>query len=185
MPTATVRRPLPFLRLRPVAPVTTPPLPSPLARRGAAERAYLQGQLWAEARRRRTQEQHDPNVPAVLLKKKFECSVSAVLADSGIDEDGSLLFFPDGVPLLDEDDMALRGFSNDTVSGTALDYDSSSGSDDCASPGPGGDATFHGSHAWQVPSFLDAVDVVRQRGTANVPMPAIKGGRKVALRPRS
>ncbi|KAL3807953.1 hypothetical protein ACHAXA_006173 [Cyclostephanos tholiformis] len=122
-------------------------MPSPLARRGAAERAYLQGQLRAESLRRRKQEQHnadrklrehdndimmpidDPNGDSdskdgqiqVMVEKrnddplslatspptilhKFKRSVSAVLADSGIAEDGNLLFFPSGVPLLDEED---------------------------------------------------------------------------------
>ena len=169
----------PQLRIRPITLMKKPKMPSPLARRGAAERAYLQGQMWAESLRRRKQEQHNAerklrenandimmpiikddlnndNVPSdeqiqtmienfsagfaglgdhpedvnwnhlhntmppekknnpeksmslassppTILKKSFKRSVSAVLADSGIAEDGNLLFFPSGVPLLDEE----------------------------------------------------------------------------------
>lgn len=47
------------MRIRPVTLLKKSLLPSPLARRGAAEWAYLQGQLRAEALRRRKQEEHN------------------------------------------------------------------------------------------------------------------------------
>lgn len=47
------------MRIRPVTLLKKSTLPSPLARRGAAERAYLQGQLRAETLRRRKQEEHN------------------------------------------------------------------------------------------------------------------------------
>ncbi len=171
-----------------------PKMPSPLARRGAAERAYLQGQMRAESLRRRKQEQenaerklmenandimmpinkddlNNENVPSdgqiktmienfnagfaglgqhpedldrnhhhstfppkkknnplyqmslassppAILKKSFKRSVSAVLADSGIAENGNLLFFPSGVPLLDEEgEIDIDGDSPDSAHG--------------------------------------------------------------------
>lgn len=47
------------MRIRPVTLLKKSSLPSPLLRRGAAERAYLQGQLRAETLRRRKQEEHN------------------------------------------------------------------------------------------------------------------------------
>lgn len=47
------------MRIRPVTLLKKNKMPSPLARRGAAEWAYLQGQLRAESLRRRKQEQHN------------------------------------------------------------------------------------------------------------------------------
>jgi hypothetical protein len=172
---------VPQLRIKPVF-NTTPrrdvTTPSPLARRGAEERKYLEGQLRAEAMRRQDHEQHNedrkmrqlresqsdhssesdvtdveiqnlmdkfnlgfgngddgrhvldqkPNnlkyyapknvsrgitkadtdniasSPPLILQKQFRRSVSAVLADSRSkdEEDDFVLFFPDGLPLLDE-----------------------------------------------------------------------------------
>lgn len=155
----------PQLRIRPIHHIrkdSEKKMPSPLARRGAAERDYLQGQIKAELRERRKQRQHnedrkmrgsispkdieglkDSNIassdadaqsiankfklgtfgrdgqkgrinylpkktnkdsrggfgaasPPSLLKKTFKRSVSAVLEDSGIAEDGNLLFYPSG-----------------------------------------------------------------------------------------
>ena len=155
----------PQLRIRPIHHIrkdSEKKMPSPLARRGAAEREYLQGQIKAELRERRKQRQHnedrkmrgsispkdieglkdkdiassDADVqsiankfklgtfgrdgqkgivnylpkktnkdsrggfgaasPPSLLKKTFTRSVSAVLEDSGIAEDGNLLFYPSG-----------------------------------------------------------------------------------------
>jgi len=147
----------PQLRIRPIHHIrkdSEKKMPSPLARRGAAERDYLQGQIKAELRERRKQRQHnedrkmrgsisprdieglkdkditssDADVqsiankfklkgrvnylpkktnkdsrggfgaasPPSLLKKTFKRSVSAVLEDSGIAEDGNLLFYPSG-----------------------------------------------------------------------------------------
>ena len=155
----------PQLRIRPIHHIrkdSEKKMPSPLARRGAAERDYLQGQIKAELRERRKQRQHnedrkmrgsispknieglkdedisssDTNAqsiankfklgtfgrdgqkgkvsylpkktnkdlrggfgaasPPSLLKKTFKRSVSAVLEDSGIAEDGNLLFYPSG-----------------------------------------------------------------------------------------
>jgi hypothetical protein len=153
----------PRLHIRPITLIKKPNMPSPLARRGAAERAYLQGQLRAESLRRRKQEQHNAErklrehtrdvmmpiddlngkndstdgriramighnntlpikkkksnprdsqslatSPPTILHRSFKRSVSAVLADSladsGVAENGNLLFFPSGVPLLDEED---------------------------------------------------------------------------------
>ena len=184
----------PQLRIRPITLLKKPKMPSPLARRGAAERAYLQGQMRAESLRRRKQEQHNAerklmanandimmpinkddlnneNVPSdgqietmienfnagfaglgqhpedldrnhhhstfppkkknnplyqmslassppAILKKSFKRSVSAVLADSGIAENGNLLFFPSGVPLLDEEgEIDIDGDSPDSAHG--------------------------------------------------------------------
>lgn len=150
-------------------------MPSPLARRGAAERAYLQGQLKAEALRRRKQAQHNErrklrlrdnatifpadgikdedisnkdilnmvekfkfglglskkknsrqdlrefaSSPPPILKATFKRSVSAVLADSGIHEDSNLLFFPDGVPLLNEEEESSLHL-HELVDATAID----------------------------------------------------------------
>ncbi len=172
----------PRLHIRPITLIKKPNMPSPLARRGAAERAYLQGQLRAESHRRRKQEQHnaerkrrehnndimmpidDPNdesdsadgriramvdhrnklpisemnnprdplslatSPPTILHKSLKRSVSAVLAESGIAENGNLLFFPSGVPLLDEEgeidphDVEIQDgdrYINDLVGGDA------------------------------------------------------------------
>ena len=52
----------PQLRIRPIHHArkeSEKKLPSPLARRGAAEREYLQGQIKAELRERRKQRQHN------------------------------------------------------------------------------------------------------------------------------
>jgi len=155
----------PQLRIRPIHHIrkdSEKKMPSPLARRGAAERDYLQGQIKAELRERRKQRQHNEDrkmrgsispknieglkdkdissseadaqsiankfklgtfgrdgqkgrvnylpkktnkdsrggfgaaSPPSLLKKTFKRSVSAVLEDSGIAEDGNLLFYPSG-----------------------------------------------------------------------------------------
>ena len=53
------KNPIPQLPMRPILTKKELKMPSPLARRGPAERAYLQGQLKAEAQRRRKQEQHN------------------------------------------------------------------------------------------------------------------------------
>ena len=56
---ATSRQVFPQLRIRPIASNKELKMSSPLVRRGAAERAYLQRQLKAEALRRRKQEEHN------------------------------------------------------------------------------------------------------------------------------
>ena len=148
------------MRIRPVTLLKKSSLPSPLARRGAAERAYLQGQLRAETLRRRKQEEHNAqrklreNVsttsyldgqietmiekfkvgfvdlgietqddhpppqrkgaqhpynasPPTILTRSFKRSVSAVLDDSDIPADETLLFFPSGTPLLGHNKHAV------------------------------------------------------------------------------
>ena len=66
--------------------------------------------------------EHDPmsraSSPPTILKKSFKRSVSAVFADSGIAENGNLLFFPSGVPLLDEEgEIDIDGDSPDSAHG--------------------------------------------------------------------
>jgi len=252
----------PQLRIRPILKKELN-MPSPLARRGAAEREYLQGQLKAEALRRRKQEQHNeerklrwnaniapvngfkgdvkddeeilsmiekfkfgfgdgalaedkknlkslPNrsiqdlrgfaaSPPAILKKTFKRSVSAVLAESGIDEDGNLLFFPDGVPLLrDEDEIA----SNDVTNGATIDCDGQDNSHGrrCSFgkvDGRSEDESESGSISQESSSSDDlspsliAADVIWQLGAAgsdglprDFSMPTTKGNKKMTLRPK-
>ena len=169
----------PQLRIRPIHTTSTnnsmmkkieteeKKMPSPLARRGAAEIQYVQTQLKAEARQRRKQERHNEDrkmrvgeaaannssdvnhllvfndindidfsdgyilnmmdkfklvdtskrqhnghtkklrdfasSPPMILKKTFNRSVSDVLKDSGLEEDGNLLFYPSGEQIQYED----------------------------------------------------------------------------------
>ena len=77
----------PQLRIRPIHQVTTSKreeknMPSPLLRRGAAERAYLQGQLKAEALQRRKQEQHNED-----RKMRGRTSISPIDIDGLKDKD--------------------------------------------------------------------------------------------------
>lgn len=238
----------PQLRIRPILKRELE-LPSPLARRGAAEREYLQGQLKAEALRRRRREQHNEQrklrwnadeVPAgdraggggrdgdvlsmverlrfgfrgapaegkgtpqssagghdmgglslsasppAILKTTFKRSVSAVLADSGIDEDDNLLFFPDGVPLLRDEEEGPPDESADSTAGDCGILNGG-GSDDGESEG--------GSMAWgsvtledNSPSLIPA-DVIWQLGVGldnmgEFPLPVAKANKKVTLRPK-
>jgi hypothetical protein len=189
----------PQLRMRPVSIAketqnTIITMPSPIARRGEAERAFLQRQMKAEALIRREQARHnqerklrnactimpiDPppcsegerqqeeglpishmaqhpttadgnqpinrkhsrqqflrefaSSPPLILKKSFKRSVSAVLADSGIAENGNLLFFPDGLPLLNEQEEVVAAL-NDVAGGDG----------DSATESPGGSGTAGG-----------------------------------------
>ena len=77
----------PQLRIRPIHHVATSKreeknMPSPLLRRGAAERAYLQGQLKAEALQRRKQEQHNED-----RKMRGRTSISPIDIDGFKDKD--------------------------------------------------------------------------------------------------
>mmetsp|Transcript_28053 Transcript_28053/g.52960 ORF Transcript_28053/g.52960 Transcript_28053/m.52960 type:complete len:848 (-) Transcript_28053:3693-6236(-) len=225
-------------------------LSSPLVRRGAAEREYLQGQLKAEALRRRKQEQHNEerklkwnsNIPLMscfkddkpdedilsmkfkfgfkgcapmdgekslhkrshkdlrefaasppaILKKTFKRSVSAVLADSGIDEDGNLLFFPDGVPLLRDDDET---FLDEVADGTDSDRQDSSdegmfGDRSEEESVSGSTSQVTSSDDELSPSLIPA-DVLWQLGacgfddlSSEFAMPTAKGNKKVTLRPK-
>ena len=148
-------RAAPRLALRPSAaraPPPPPPLPSPLARRGPAERAFLQGQVWAEARRRATRERRRRGAGDVILRTERDAPIDlgAVLADADVDEDGSLLFFPDGVPLIED------GGDGDVAGGV----------------------TARGG----APSPDDAA-LSRVASGASL-LPASRGRRKVALRPK-
>ncbi|KAL3760148.1 hypothetical protein ACHAWU_002219 [Discostella pseudostelligera] len=192
----------PQLRMRPVSiaketqnAIIT--MPSPIARRGEAERAFLQRQMKAEALIRREQARHNQerklrnactilpppclegeqqqeedelagnerlaisqlelhpatadgkqpinrkhsrqqflrefaSSPPLILKKSFKRSVSAVLADSGIAENENLLFFPDGLPLLNEQEEVVAALND--VAGDA----------DSATESPGGSGTGTG-----------------------------------------
>ncbi|KAL3800395.1 hypothetical protein ACHAW5_003119 [Stephanodiscus triporus] len=259
--------PAPQLRIRPITLIKKPKMPSPLAWRGAAERAYLQGQLRAESLRRRKQELHnaerkllenandvmmpkddfndendasdiqiqtmienfmfgfadlghDPNnagrnhhhntlppktnnnpqdpislssSPPTILKKSFRRTVSEVLADSGIDENGNLLFFPSGVPLLDEEDEIDP---RDAVEGALVVDNCSTDSVHGIHGLAGGDAqspdVFDSGLASEESSTtgdnspLVAADVIWQLGTCGdvdfvMPNPLSK---KVTLRPK-
>ena len=261
----------PQLRMRPVAAVakdTDFALPSPIARRGEAERAFLQRQMKAEAiirreqarhnRERKIRENHDAKItisidypckeeeqeddelpgnerqavsdmaqqsadgkpshlphflpnnrkhsrqqflrefassPPLILKKSFKRSVSAVLADLGLAEDENLLFFPDGLPLLNEQEEVVISPVNDFADGdSALEV---------CSPGGGGDdgsvdASDKGiteisptiSNNEPSPSLI-AADVIWQIGASScdddfageLPLPH-QFSKKVTLRPK-
>ncbi len=261
----------PQLRMRPVAAVakdTNLAMPSPIARRGEAERAFLQRQMKAEALIRREQarrnrerkirenhnaqitmsighpckeeekeedalagnerqatsetaqhsaigkQNHFPNFlpnnrkhsrqqflrefatsPPLILKKSFKRSVSAVLADSGIAEDENLLFFPDGLPLLNEQEEVIAPL-NDVADGD-------SAVEGCSPAGGGGDdgsvdASEKGipdespTTAKNEPSpSLIAADIIWQIGASScdddlageLPMPH-QLSKKVTLRPK-
>lgn len=262
----------PQLRMRPVAAVlakdTNLAMPSPIARRGEAERAFLQRQMKAEALIRREQarcnrerkirenhnakitmsighpckeeekeddelagnerhatlemaqhsadgkQNHFPNFlpnnrkhsrqqflrefassPPLILKKSFKRSVSAVLADSGIAEDENLLFFPDGLPLLNEQEEVIAPL-NDVADGD-------SAVEGCSPAGGGGndgsdDASEKGipeespTTAKNEPSpSLIAADIIWQIGASScdddlageLPMPH-QFSKKVTLRPK-
>ena len=246
----------PQLRIRPITLMKKPKMPSPLARRGAAERAYLQGQMRAESLRRRKQEQHNAerklmenandimmpinkddlnneNVPSdgqiqtmienfnagfaglghhpedvdrnhhhstfppkkknnplyqmslassppAILKNSFTRSVSAVLADSGIAENGNLLFFPSGVPLLDEEDeIDIDGDSPDSAHGRHGLAGRDGSSADIVKAGP---AFEESSSTDDYSPSLVAADIILQlEGELFMTNPMTK---KVTLRPK-
>jgi hypothetical protein len=82
--------------------------------------------------------------PPLILKKSFKRSVSAVLADSGIAENENLLFFPDGLPLLNGKEEVGGGSG-----GGATVHNDATADGDCAveacSPGGGGGGGNEGS----------------------------------------
>jgi len=243
--------PAPQLCIRPILKKELK-MSSPLVRRGAAEREYLQGQLKAEALRRRKQEQHNEqrklkwnsNIPLMscfkddkpdedilsmvekfkfgfkgcapmdgekslhkrshkdlkefaasppaILKKTFKRSVSAVLADSGIDEDGNLLFFPDGVPLLrDEDEAFLNEVADGTHSDRQDNSDETMFGDRSEEESVSGSTSQETSSSDELSPSLIPADVIWQLGAcgfddlaSEFAMPSAKGNKKVTLRPK-
>ena len=243
----------PQLRIRPIHHIrkdSEKKMPSPLARRGAAERDYLQGQIKAELRERRKQRQHnedrkikgsispkdieglkdkdiassDADVqsiaekfklgtfgrdgqkgrvnylpkktnkdsrggfgaasPPSLLKKTFKRSVSAVLEDSGIAEDGNLLFYPSGEQIQYEEQKTTATL-HETVEevespgsddgGNALDSESP-----LISPASSSDEELS-------PSLIGA-DLIWQLGEFNVIVDEVSGtnqvSKKITLQPK-
>jgi len=240
---------IPQLRIRSIRSRKELKMPSPLARRGAAERAYLQGQLKAEALRRRKQAQHNErrklrdnatiipadgvkdednsnkdilnmvekfkfglglskkknsrqnlsefaSSPPPILKTTFKRSVSAVLADSGIHEDSNLLFFPDGVPLLNEEEES--SLHELLVDATAIDLEnldrercSLDDNDDGSVDESDTKSTSQDISEDEISPSLVAADVIWQLGAlscfdnpGDVNFPRNRGNKKVTLRPK-
>ncbi|KAL9190873.1 hypothetical protein ACHAXT_000579 [Thalassiosira profunda] len=247
----------PQLRIRPVkseVKETEPTLSSPLARRGASERHYLQGQLRAEAHIRRRQELQneerkrresgdlvagvegvtdrddgkdattdgdmlnmmeklnfgDDNMkrfmpkrkgasrheamemaasPPAILMKTFKRSVSAVLADSGIEENSNLLFFPNGVPLLKDVDEAENDAAAETASQGSLRDECDNGLDGSLRASP---RSRESSTSDEISPSLVAADIVWQFGSfdyddipGDLTVPTAKStSKKVTLRPK-
>jgi len=258
---STARHSIPQLCIRPKSKQGSKEdlkMPSPLARRGASERAYLEGQLRAEALRRRRQEQQNEErkfrwkrdmatmggcsdddlssdegiltmlekfkfgiegmgsskplpknrrqqvrdldaSPPAILKTTFKRSVSAVLEDSGIDDDVNVLFFPDGVPLGSLRDVD-KVFLDDVIDGTSNDSDSRESFHEKCCLSKDDDRSVDSSRSGSISndSILDELspsqipaDVIWQLGAFdhdNVPgelsMPTNKGNKKVTLRPK-